>query len=247
MPMVPTGFLDDTSEDALILKLTIDATPPVLTTGDATGVAATKATLMVYLRMTGVLPLPRMCIMVRATEEQILQHGIMFSLLVISKEILRSIYSICCQAPSFITAIWHSTRQHSRVWSDQTKSFSTTASLVPVVGGSIGITSTDGTVFDVELKSDLVYIGTGTVSNGDPHPSPKILSPVWYFGSMRIRQELFPRIGTRSTTVIRVLPTRTWWPIGHSRKAKVLLQGMFQITGTMPSFLVILIHCRQCR
>jgi hypothetical protein len=52
------------------------------------------------------------------------------------------------------------------VWSDQTKNFTTTASLVPVVGGSIGNLSTDGTVFDVELKSDLVYIGTGTVSNG---------------------------------------------------------------------------------
>jgi hypothetical protein len=54
----------------------------------------------------------------------------------------------------------------SGVWSDQTRNFTTTASLVPVVGGSVGDLSTDGTVFDVELKSDLVYIGTGTVSNG---------------------------------------------------------------------------------
>ena len=33
------------SDDALILKLTIKATPPVVTTGDATGSSATKATL----------------------------------------------------------------------------------------------------------------------------------------------------------------------------------------------------------
>ena len=39
------GSLDDTSADALILKLTIKATPPVVTTGNATGVSATKATL----------------------------------------------------------------------------------------------------------------------------------------------------------------------------------------------------------
>ena len=39
------GSLDDTSNDALIFKLSIKATPPVVTTGDATGISATKATL----------------------------------------------------------------------------------------------------------------------------------------------------------------------------------------------------------
>ena len=79
------------------------------------------------------------------------------------------------------------------VWSDQTKNFTTTASLVPVVGGSIGNLSTDGTVFDVELKSDLVYIGTGTVSNGQSVALTKIRFPVWYFGSMPIIQVPFPK------------------------------------------------------
>ena len=52
---------------------------------------------------------------------------------------------------------------------DQTKNFTTTASLVPVVGGSIGIFPPTAR-FDVELKSDLVYIGTGTVAMVSPPP-----------------------------------------------------------------------------
>ena len=86
----------------------------------------------------------------------------------------------------------------SGVWSDQTRNFTTTASLVPVVGGSVGDLSTDGTVFDVELKSDLVYIGTGTVSNGQSASLTKIHSrDGTLVGCQQIRHR-FQRAGFQS-------------------------------------------------
>ena len=57
----------------------------------------------------------------------------------------------------------------SGVWSDVSKTFTTTTSVTPVVGNKpVGNLSTDGTVFSAELQSDVVFIGDGTVGNGAP-------------------------------------------------------------------------------
>ena len=159
--------MDDTSADALILKLTIDATPPVVTTGDATGVAATKATLNGVLTDDG-----------GAATTANVYYGTgdggtnpaawdnVFPAGNIEGNFAIDLLNLMPGTQFYYRYLAFNAAAQTGVWSDQTKNFTTTASLVPVVGGSIGNLSTDGTVFDVELKSDLVYIGTGTVSNG---------------------------------------------------------------------------------
>jgi hypothetical protein len=161
------GSLDDTSNDALILKLTIKATPPVVTTGNATGVTATKATLNGVLTDDGGA----------ATTANVYYGSTdggtnpaawanVFPAGNIEGNFAIDLLNLMPGTQFYYRYLAFNAAAPTGVWSDQTKNFTTTASLVPVVGGSIGNLSTDGTVFDVELKSDLVYIGTGTVSNG---------------------------------------------------------------------------------
>ena len=161
------GSLDDTSDDALILKLTVKATPPVVTTGDATGVTATKATLNGVLTDDGGAATTAH-VYYGATDggtdptawDNIFPAGN------IEGNFAIDLLNLMPGTQFYYRYLAFNAAAQTGVWSDQTKNFSTIASLVPVVGGSVGNISTDGVVFDVELKSDLVYIGTGTVSNG---------------------------------------------------------------------------------
>ena len=158
---------DDTSNDALILKLTVKATPPTVTTGAATGVSATKATLNGVLTDDGGAATTAN-VYYGATDggtnpaawDNIFPAGN------IEGNFAIDLLNLMPGTQFYYRYLAFNAAAQTGVWSDQTKNFTTTASLVPVVGGSIGDLSTDGTVFDVELKSDLVYIGTGTVSNG---------------------------------------------------------------------------------
>ena len=161
------GSLDDTSADALILKLTIKATPPVVTTGNATGVSATKATLNGVLTDDGGAA-TTVNVYYGSTDggTNPAAWGNVFPAGNVDGNFAIDLLNLMPGTQFYYRYLAFNAAAQTGVWSDQTKNFTTTASLVPVVGGSIGNLSTDGTVFDVELKSDLVYIGTGTVSNG---------------------------------------------------------------------------------
>ena len=108
---------------------------------------------------------------------------------------------------------------------------------MPVVGGSIGNISTDGTVFDVELKSDLVYIGTGTVSNGASASLTKDSIPgmvLWLdankTGTVSKEQGSKVYNGNQVTAYQNLV---AYWTFEEGEGTST---RMFQITGTMPSF-----------
>ena len=235
------GSLDDTAADALILQLTIQATPPVITTGDATSVSATKATLNgvltddggaattvnVYYGSTdgGTNP---------AAWTSVFPAGNVDGTFAID------LLNLMPGTQFYYRYLAFNSAAQTGVWSDQTKNFTTTASLVPVVGGSIGNLSTDGTVFDVELKSDLVYIGTGTVSNGESVSLTKDSVPgmVLWLDANKLP---FPKNrDPRFTGVIKSLLIRTWLLTGHLRKVKGPPLVMFPEMEMMRNFLVTL-------